>query len=161
VLRTAWIDENRFAMSWPRFPNCRRAIGKLGWLGVKLPEKAHTADLVRKATPEVWFPEIGPVKRAPRQKQPSEPSGMDADIRGLVSAIGTTRCPSVVYIGGRTSQYKGFTTVISNPFISCPLAEKTARSIACRIAYCSILLVGRSWSGAIVLAMPIGLQLPR
>jgi hypothetical protein len=97
VLRTAWIDENPFAMSWPRFPNCRRAIRKLGWLGVKLPGKAYTADLVRKATPEVRFPEIGPVKRAPRQKQPFEPARMDAEITGLMSPMGTTGRPSVVY----------------------------------------------------------------
>jgi len=42
----------------------------VGLRATKLPNNVHTADLVRQATPEVRFPEISPVKRAPRQKRP-------------------------------------------------------------------------------------------
>jgi len=34
------IDQNWFAMSWSRFPNCRIVIRKSGWFGVKLPGNA-------------------------------------------------------------------------------------------------------------------------
>src|SRR5262249_19194427 len=50
----------------------------------------HLADLMRQATPEVQFPEISPVKRAPRQKRPmpNRPEWMPTHGRNQAA-----RCP--------------------------------------------------------------------